>query len=287
MSIIELQNNHKIMDYDNLISLQKDFINSICEKDDDVSIMSLNYDECVLKSLEGLGFEKGFKTKNEHYLMQLDIPTFMSAKKVVYFPHGNLRFQFTDNDNITYWSDANDAEAERWKGISSSSLGSTLTCSNGKFAYNYNTFISTGQTKDDGLNHLPYAVYYQRLGIDINKSDSIYIIGYSFGDDHINRLLRSFIEISPENKIYVIDYYPKEVAGTDEYKDQNNIITKLYFTFGAEWGVVYNRDTNETEPLNPEEIKKINSLGYGEIFKQVILYKKGFSEFLHEFNNVI
>ena len=287
MSIIELQNNHKIMDYDNLISLQKDFINSICEKDDDVSIMSLNYDECVLKSLEGLGFEKGFKTKNEHYLMQLDTPTFMSAKKVVYFPHGNLRFQFTDNDNITYWSDANDAEAERWKGISSSSLGSTLTCSNGKFVYNYNTFISTGQTKDDGLNHLPYAVYYQRLGIDINKSDSIYIIGYSFGDDHINRLLRSFIEISPENKIYVIDYYPKEVAGTDEYKDQNNIITKLYFTFGAEWGVVYNRDTNETEPLNPEEIKKINSLGYGEIFKQVILYKKGFSEFLHEFNNVI
>lgn len=86
MSIIELQNNHKIMDYDNLISLQKDFINSICEKDDDVSIMSLNYDECVLKSLEGLGFEKGFKTKNEHYLMQLDIPTFMSAKKSCIFP---------------------------------------------------------------------------------------------------------------------------------------------------------------------------------------------------------
>lgn len=249
--------------------------------------MSLNYDECVLNSLEGLGFEKGFRPPNKHCLMQLDIPTFMSVNRVVYFPHGNLRFQFTDNDNITYWTDANVAEAERWKGISSSSLGSTLTCSNGKFAYNYNTFISTGQTKDDGLNHLPYAVYYQRLGIDINKSDSIYIIGYSFGDDHINRLLRSFIEISPENKIYVIDYYPKEVAGTDEYKDQNNIITKLYFTFGAEWGVVYNRNTNETEPLNPEEIKKINSLGYGEIFKQVILYKKGFSEFLHEFNKVI
>lgn len=55
-SIIELQNNHKITGYDNLISLQKDFIYSICEKDDDISIMSLNYDECVLKSLEGLGF---------------------------------------------------------------------------------------------------------------------------------------------------------------------------------------------------------------------------------------
>ena len=108
------------------------------------------------------------------------------------------------------------------------------------------------------------------MGIDIDKSDSIYIIGYSFGDDHINRLLRSFIEISSKNKIYV-NYYPKEVTGTDEYKDPNNIKTKLYYTFGAEWGVIYNRDTNETEPLNPEEIKKINSLGYGEIFKQVIL----------------
>lgn len=286
-SIIDLQNNHRSKEYDELLSLQKDLISYVCQKDNKISVVSLNYDECVLKSLEGLGFEKGFKTNNERYLMQLDIVSFMKAQKVVYFPHGNLRFQFTDNDNITYWSNANVAERERWIGLGESGIGSTLTCLRGKFCYNYNTFISTGQTKEDGLNHLPYSIYYQRFGCDIFKSNSIYIIGYSFGDDHINRMLRSYIELSPENKIYIIDYYPKEVTGTEEYKDEKNFITKLYSVFGPEWGVMYNRDTQQTEPINPDAIQNINSFGYGEIFKQIILYKKGYYEFLKEFKNVI
>ena len=286
-SIIDLQNNHQSKEHDIFLSLQRDFISDICQKDDNVNIMSLNYDECVLKSLEGLGFEKGFKRKDERYLMQLDIVSFMNAKKVIYFPHGNLRFQFTDNDNVTYWNDANVAEHERWEGLRQGCVGSTLTYLGGKFAYNYNTFISTGQTKEDGLNHLPYSIYYQRFGSDIFNSDTIYIIGYSFGDEHINRMLRSFIELSQKNKIFIIDYYTKEVTGTEEYKDQKNFITRLYSVFGPDWGVMYNRDTQQTEPINPVEIQKINSQGYGEIFKQITLYKKGYSEFLREYKNVI
>lgn len=85
-------------------------------------------------------------------------------------------------------------------------IGSTLLVLPGRFSYNWNTFLSTGQTKDEGLNHLPYAVYYQRLSIDLAKSDTVYVVGYSFGDDHINRLLRSFIKLNLNNKVYIVDF---------------------------------------------------------------------------------
>lgn len=193
-SILDLQNQYKISDFQQLIDLQHKFIEAVCNIDDENSVMSLIYDDCVYDSQIGLGFEKGFSKIGQRYLRQISIDKFMHAKKVAYFPQGHLKFQFTDNDNVTFWSDSNQANEERWNGIKGIAVGSTLSVLPGKFAYNYNTFLSTGQTKDDGLNHLPYAIYYLRLAIDLFKSDTVYIIGYSFGDEHINRLLRSFLQ---------------------------------------------------------------------------------------------
>lgn len=115
----------------------------------------------------------------------------------------------------------------------------------GKFAYNYNTFLSTGQTKDDGLNHLPYAIYYQRLAIDLFKSDTVYIIGYSFGDEHINRLLRSFLQLNFQNKIIIVDYYPDTITMMDEYMNPNSIITKINQNFGTEWQIMINQNSDK------------------------------------------
>ena len=54
---------------------------------------------------------------------------------------------------------------------------------------------------------------------------------------------------------------------------------------------------NETKYSNPfsliirklkiKEVNKINDIGYGEIFDQIVFYKKGYEEFLNEYNNVI
>lgn len=285
-AILELQNNHKIADYTKLSKLQHDFIDAVCCKDDEVNVMSLNYDDCVYDSLFGLGFEKGFSNIDKHYLRQIDVDKFMHATKVVYFPHGHLKFQFTDNDNVTFWSDSNMANDKRWNGIDGSAIGSTLSVLPGKFAYNYNTFLSTGQTKDDGLNHMPYAIYYQRLAVDLFKSDTVYVIGYSFGDDHVNRLLRSFLQLSSTNKILIIDYYPKTITMVDEYKDTNNIISKINRNFETEWQIKYNPNKGSS-PVNPNEIKKINTAGFGELFQQVFFYKKGYNEFLNEYSKVI
>lgn len=285
-SILELQNHHKATDFKQLIDLQHEFIETVSSIDDEISVMSLNYDDCVYDSLDGLGFEKGFSPVDQHYLRQIDVGKFMHAKKVIYFPHGHLKFQFTDNDNVTFWYDSNLANEERWKGINGTAIGSTLTVLPGKFAYNYNTFLSTGQTKDDGLNHLPYAIYYQRLAIDLFKSDTVYVIGYSFGDSHVNRLLCSFLQLSIHNKIIIVDYYPNTVTMVDEYMDNNNIITKINLNFRITWEIMYNQNEGKL-PAYPDDVAKINENGFGKLFPQILFYKKGYKDFLSEFKNII
>ena len=84
-AILDMENNHKVTDYQIMSGLQKDFIGTVCNRDDDVSVMSLNYDDCVYDSLSGLGFDNGFSPVNQHYLRQLDIDRFMHSRKVVYF----------------------------------------------------------------------------------------------------------------------------------------------------------------------------------------------------------
>ena len=285
-AILDLQNAHKAGNYDDLIQKQNAMIKYVMEHDDKVSVMSLNYDDCVLDSLVGLGFEKGFALTDERYLRQLDINKVMGADKVVYFPHGQLKFQFTDNDNVTFWGDSNVANEERWGGIDGVSVGSTLTVLPGKYAYNFNTFISTGQTKDDGLNHMPYAIYYQRLAIDLANSNTVYVIGYSFGDDHVNRLLRSFLKLNPDNRVVIVDFYPMEVYNTQEHRDSNNFITKIYQNLGADWNIWYSQDQG-VMAFDQAAVDIINKFGYGELCPQVIFYKKGYSEFLNEFAKVI
>lgn len=285
-SILDLQNQHKATDFTKLIDLQHKFIKTVCNMDDEISVMSLNYDDCICDSLVGLNFEKGFLKIDQRYSRQIDIDQFMHAKKVAYFPHGHLKFQFTDNDNVTFWCDSNQANKERWNGINGVAVGSTLSVLSGKFAYNYNTFLSTGQSKDDGLNHLPYAIYYQRLAVDLFKSNIVYVIGYSFGDDHINRLLRSFLQLSTQNEIIVVDYYPNTITMVEEYKDSNNIITKINQNFGTVWQIIYNQNSGK-QPANSMEIGKMNTHGYGYLFQQVLFYKKGYKDFLNEFNEII
>lgn len=285
-AILDLQNNHKHVDYQHLLNLQHNLIETVCTNDNEVSVMSLCYDDCVYDSLFGLGFENGFRPKNDNYMLQMDVEKFMHAFKAVYFPHGHLKFHFTDNDNVTFWHDSNNANDERWSGLNGVAVGSTLTVLSGKFAYNYNTFLSTGQTKDDGFNHLPYAIYYQRLAIDLFKSDIVYVIGYSFGDLHINRLLRSFLKLNPNNKLFVIDYYPYPITMVDEYQDPQNIITKIHDNFKTDWNLIVDGNGNRA-PVNNADIDVLNNQGYGNLFDQVIFYKKGYADFLNEFGNVI
>jgi len=285
-AILDLEFNKKSNDYDDLIAKQRSFINYATQNSEKASLISLNYDDCVLDSIKGGPFTMGTELVSNKHGFQVDTHTFMNAHKVVYFPHGQLRFQMKDNENVTVWDNAIEANENRWKGISSCSIGSTLRLMPAKYAYSFNTFLVTGQTKDDTFNYLPYSLYYQRMAIDFAQSSDIIIIGYSFGDEHFNRLLSSFLKMNVSNHLYVVDYYSDDVTMTEEFKDMNNIITKIYRTFHTDW--FFGRTENgEIASYNPYQIHKINKYGYGEIFSQVTFYKKGYTEFLKEYDSVL
>ncbi len=193
----------------------------------------------------------------------------MQAKKVMYFPHGHLKFQFVNNGKVSFWQDSKVADEKR--------LDSPYSVFNthGGFAYNFNTFISTGQTKDDGFNHMPYSAYYQRFAVDIFRSDSLYIIGYSFGDDHINRMLYSFLKLSDRNKIYIVDYL-KDIPKTIDAI--GGIIKRIYDVFEPNW---YVEEDNIDRHLKLFE-DAIDDDGFGEIYDRVYFYRKGYQEFLEK-----
>jgi len=281
--ILDLEDNHKRNNYDALIEKQRNFINSVkTESGDDCSIISLNYDNCVKNSLNGLGIEHYFNGQNS----ELDINNFMNSSNVVYYPHGHICFKFTDNRNISYYQDPHIAKAERWNGIVNSvNTHATLPFIDGQFALNFNTFITTGKTKDEALNNLPYAVYYQRMAIDFFKSDTIYIIGYSFSDEHFNRLLKTYIACR-RGRLVIVNHYPDDVTMTNEYMDEYNIIRKIYDVFKPEWDILLDNE-GTVHPFDQQEIDRINNQGWGNIFDNVTFYKKGYEDFLNEYHNVM
>lgn len=126
---------------------------------------------------------------------------------------------------------------------------------------------------------MPYAVYYQRLASDFLSSDLVILIGYSFNDLHFNRLLKSFIHINLTNKVLVVDKYPDIITMTSDYTDENNIIVKIAFVFGPEWGVLFTGD-NQILPMRENDVRQVNADGFGEIFDRVFFYRNGYEEFL-------
>ena len=283
-AILASETHERVDDYDSLQKLQRDFLRNISDNNEKVSVVSLNYDDCIPSSIDQLGcFEYCFDYNQGIYKNMLNIKNFFAKAKVVYFPHGHLRFIFNEKENVSYEANIHLAEKQRWKGIYNHG---TLVVTKTPFCYDFNTFITTGMTKDNALNNMPYAIYYQRLAADFLSSELVILVGYSFSDPHFNRLLKSFLHKNETNKILFITKYSEQITLTDEYKDENNLITKINFVFGPEWGI-FVTNTGEILPVNKDGVRKINEEGFSEIFKRVFLYKNGYEEFLKEQDKIL
>lgn len=283
-AILYSEENERVDDYDYLQKLQQDFLRNISDYNEKASVVSLNYDDCIPTSIDQLGcFEYCFDYNQGIYENMLDIKNFFVKTKVVYFPHGHLRFIFNDKENVSYEANIQMAEKRRWSGIHNHG---TLVVTTTPFCYDFNTFITTGMTKDNALNNMPYAIYYQKLASDFLSSELVILVGYSFNDPHFNRLLKSFLHKNETNKVLIITKYQDPITLTDEYKDETNLIAKINFVFGSEWGVLVT-STGEILPTNKDAVKKINEEGFSEIFKNVFLYKNGYEEFLKEQDKIL
>ena len=221
-AILYSERSERVDDYDYLQKLQQDFLRKISDNDEKISVVSLNYDDCIPTSIDQLEcFEYCFDNNQDSYKNMLDIKKFFSEDKVIYFPHGHLRFIFNDKENVSYEANIQIAEDKRWKGIHNQG---TLVITKTPFCYDFNTFITTGMTKDNALNNMPYAIYYQRLASDFLSSELLILVGYSFNDPHFNRLLKSFLHKNETNKVLIVTKYSEQITLTDEYKDENNLL---------------------------------------------------------------
>ena len=290
-TLVELYNRQPRPDYTQRIGRQTDFMSYICGQEEDVNVVSFNYDDIVSSSATQVGFNNGFVISNDprhHNLKVIDVQQFLNAKRCVYFPHGHIRFRLISSGDVLFYDNINDANSDRWNKDDTSIVGLTLTGQYTQFASNYNTFLTTGQTKDNSFNIVPYSYYYQRLAADVLNSNRMIIIGYSFGDEHVNRLLQSFINRDDANKAYIVDFYDvvkSPITLVNEMSDQHNMLMKINQTFKAPWIVNYNPSTHAKTPINPQAVADLNnnSIGYGEIFPNIIYYRKGYHDFLMDY----
>ena len=292
-TILDLEENHRAAEYKTLIQRQTDFLQYLVDTDKDgsVNLASFNYDECLISSAEVLGFETGFEKPTEGGDgTSLNVKSFFSKKKVIYFPHGHIRYLMRGDEEMHYYTDAKAANAIRYDGVYPSDKDSIITILPAPFSLNFNTFITSGQAKEDSLNTSPYAYFYQRMAIDILGSDRLIIIGNSLGDEHINRLLFSFGQVKETNKIYVVDHHPDPIDLT-QMPDETDIVFRLHKVFHTTWHVGYNLSDN-TSYLLPEQEKNMQRInnpqtGYGELYPQVDIYVKGYEEFLKDYQQFI
>ena len=200
----------------------------------------------------------------------------------VYFLHGHIRFVFKEDDDVEYYHRSNIADENRWEAFKEGNIVSPVIAIKEDSCYNFNTFMVTGCSKDSIFNHAPYSYYYQRLAIDCKNSQTIYTIGYSFRDEHINRFLMSFLHLSSHNKLIVIDYDPNDVNLLEE-RGVGSIFDFIRKYTKTTIGITCGGDPPIKSHLYKDGEEQLNKTGFGQIFDQVYYYKKGYACFLKEF----
>lgn len=280
-AILELERTRKSHCYECLKQAQEEFIMQAAGDKEPSSIVSLNYDNVIVESARHLSYEVG-KVLDDTHGFRLDAEKLLTEERLVYFPHGHIRFVFKEDDDVEYYHSSNIADENRWEAFKEGNIVSPVIAIKEDSCYNFNTFMVTGCSKDSIFNHAPYSYYYQRLAIDCKNSQTIYTIGYSFRDEHINRFLMSFLHLSPQNQLLVIDWHPDDVDILEE-RGAGSVFDFIRKYTKNTIGITCGGDPPIKSHLYKGGEEQLNKNGFGQIFDQVYYYKKGYACFLKEF----
>ena len=244
------------------------FLKTLSQWCDKLSIHSMNYDDCIMHSASKLEIGNYFDA-----IGKFDKEAFMSAKKVLTHLHGSPHFvpvyQYIAGDSsiVRFTNYTSDASDERWK-IARIHTG---LYTNGIVCPDFNHYITTGRSKGSHFYNQPYSAYYSRLINDIDQSDIILIVGYSFGDQHINQLLKG----NKKALIIVVDFE----SDTNAYA---NNIYKLIDILDCRFFDSYD---NSNIRFITEQLKY---RGYSKIdYSNIIYYRKGYLSFLREYKMIL
>lgn len=258
--------------YCKLITLQEKFIKTFTATSKNSSIVSLNYDN-ILNETIGTIFYNGYDKKQPGF-MPFSCSSFFQADKTISYLHGNIKFYYTLSD-IKYSFEKTFNTKERIEMLLTQKYLSEQYLPTNIENHSYNVFITTGIEKNISMDYLPYSIYYTKFAADICKSSSIISIGYSFRDQHVNRILSSFLNMKRKNRIIIVDYNESNNISLNDFYSEGNILYEIYRVFLCQI------PTN-----NHQEFININTKGYGFVTDQILYYKLGYEFFLNEYNNI-
>jgi hypothetical protein len=160
----------------------------------DLTIVTLNYDTLIEQALKLDGSHQGFAPVSGERTWRLHPRTLHDPQKHrLLHLHGSIqfggrgygsepnRFCYEDSFHDLYWHPTVESAQQTLWGKSSPRAGSGRTLEGGP--------IVTGLHKPDKLLHEPLASYYVAAANQLRTCPRLLVIGYGFGDPHINMLL--------------------------------------------------------------------------------------------------
>ena len=239
-----------------------------------LSIACFNYDDVLPEAVQSAavplsdGFEGGM----------FDPYKYLTATHAVAYIHGQTRF-VAGQKNMRMCASIDEANNERFQRLYSPTGEETAYVREAATSYTFNTSMVTGRDKDSAFDANPYSAYYQRLASDLRTADRVIVIGFSFGDRHIVRLLMNFLRLSRTNRLLVVGYQLSPVDMIASFTDTDSLLHRTLSAFDIGSLPLNGQHTYANQP----SIDDLNRTGCAEIFPRLVFYKKGFASFLGEY----
>lgn len=104
--------------------------------------------------------------------------------------------------------------------------------------------IITGLDKLSRLQTAPFSYFYCSLRRDALRADVIYVIGYGFGDLHLNSWLREARAQSYRPPIVIVDYWRDGFARSSAFNEGDRKLIDIWHDLRTDVGYQPGRDTH-------------------------------------------
>jgi len=206
-----IENQMKVFDPSGKHSWFSGFWNVLSNRAD-LDIATLNYDNTVEQSFKSETLYDGFERLSSTTARFNPKKFFCAKKSKIGHLHGSVlygypwfedpnRFVFEDNHEDLYKFSTSQAARKTWFGRSINYSQSGEEAIIGP--------VITGLRKTDKTTSMPYIQYRNHLCNSLQKNSRLLIVGYSFGDIYLNRLLERIVQIhGDQRRVAIVDYFP-------------------------------------------------------------------------------
>lgn len=253
--IVEIVNgNVKLRQIESQLKGFVKWLTSIIEEQDQVDLFTLNYDlllETILLQTLGQGaFMEFYRHAGEwkeiraphlYFNPPHALRKWKDCRVRLYHLHGSISSFKNLNKEAKYLNKKKD----EYKGGTIFKITTEAIRENNFyqkiFDLNIVPSIITGGKKSEKIKELPFRFYYDEfikiLSNNDRLCDKLFIIGYSFRDDHINKALSERIKLSHPIELVIVDY-----ASSDEAKEDfvERVNSALGLTEGMNGRLVVN-----------------------------------------------